>query len=103
MSFRQFTPMKAAAISKVGQGPEPPGQWSVRQQENEALAVPLGLLEIKRIGIFNEIDKQLLFLSHDRGSLGREVLVECSAPTLRDPKSVQSKLDAMKGLPLALN
>jgi hypothetical protein len=46
-----------------------PGQWSVRQQENEALAVPLGLLEIKRIGIFNEIDKQLLFLSHAAAAL----------------------------------
>jgi hypothetical protein len=69
MSFGQFTPMKAAAISKVGQDPESAGQWSVRQQENEALAVPPALLEIKRIGIFNEIDKQLLILSHAAAAL----------------------------------
>jgi len=69
MSFGQFTPMKAAVISKVGQDPETAGQWSVRQQENDALAVPPALLEIKRIGIFNEIDKQLLILSHAAAAL----------------------------------
>jgi hypothetical protein len=70
MSFGQFAPMiTTAAISEVGQDPEPAGQWSVRQQENEALAVPQALLEIKRIGILNEIDKQLLILSHAAAAL----------------------------------
>ena len=59
----------AAAISEVGQDPEPAGQWPVRQQENEALVVPQALLEIKRIGILNEIDKQLLILSRAAAAL----------------------------------
>jgi hypothetical protein len=50
--IRAVTPMEASAISKVGQYAEAAGQWSVRKQEDEALAV-----------ILNEIDKQLLILS----------------------------------------
>jgi len=61
--------MGAVAISKVGRDPEPAGQWSLRQQENEAPEVPLALLEIKRIGILNEIDKQLLIFSHAAAAL----------------------------------
>jgi len=37
--------MKTAGVSKNCQEPEPAGQWSVRQQENEALEVPPALLE----------------------------------------------------------
>src|SRR5579859_2322146 len=69
MPFGQFTPGEAAAISKVGYDPEPAGQWTVRQQENEALEVPPTLLEIKRNGVPNEIDKQLLILSDAAAAL----------------------------------
>jgi hypothetical protein len=62
--------MKAAAISEVGQEPEPAGQWSVRQYENEALEILPTTLETNKIGIFNEIDRRLLILSHAATVLG---------------------------------
>jgi hypothetical protein len=55
--------MKTAAVSKNCQEPEPASQWSVRQQENEALEVPPALLDLKRIAILHEIDRQLLIVS----------------------------------------
>ncbi len=55
--------MKTAGISKNCQEPEPAGQWLVRQQENEALEVPPALLDLKRIAILHEIDRQLLIVS----------------------------------------
>jgi hypothetical protein len=38
--------MKTAGVSKNCEEPEPAGQWSVRQQENEALEVPPALLDL---------------------------------------------------------
>ena len=52
--------MEAAAIRKVGQDPE---------HADEAPEVSQALLELKRIGIFNEIDKQLLIVSHATAAL----------------------------------
>ena len=52
--------MEAGAIRKVGQDPE---------HADEAPEVLQGLLEIKRIGIFDEIDKQLLIVSHATAAL----------------------------------
>ena len=63
LQFGQFTPMEATAISKVDQSLEPADQWSARQLKNETLEIPPAHLEPQRVGIFNEIHKQLLVLS----------------------------------------
>ncbi len=55
--------METATISKVGYDPEPAGQWSVPQLEQQALEVPPALLDLKSIVILDGIDKQLLILS----------------------------------------
>jgi hypothetical protein len=60
----------AADISEVGQCPERTAQrGSLRQQEKEALENPRTLLKLKRIGIFYELDKQLLLVSHAAAAL----------------------------------
>ena len=61
--------MKTAGVSKNCQEPEPAGQWSIRQQGNEALEVPPAFLDIKRIAILHGIDGQLLIVSHAAAAL----------------------------------
>jgi len=61
--------MKTAGVSKNCEEPEPAGQWSVRQQENEALEVPPALFDLKRIAILHEIDRQLLIVSDAAAAL----------------------------------
>ena len=61
--------MEAVAIGKVDQSPDPADQWSARQLENETLEIPPAHLELQRVSVFNEIDKQLLVLSHAASAL----------------------------------
>ncbi len=56
-------------MSKAGQDSEPAGLSLTQQQENGALETQPALSEIKRSGIFNEIDKQLLILSQAAAAL----------------------------------
>ena len=69
LQFGQFTPMEATAISKVVQSPDSADQWSARQLENETLEIPPAHLELQRVSIFNEIDKQLQVLSQTASAL----------------------------------
>ena len=61
--------MKTAGVSKNCEDPEPAGQSSVRQQQNQALEVPPALLDLKRIAILHEIDRQLLIVSDAAAAL----------------------------------
>ena len=61
--------MEATAISKVVQSPDSADQWSARQLENATLEIPPAHLELQRVSIFNEIDKQLLVLSRTASAL----------------------------------
>jgi hypothetical protein len=54
--------MKAASVSKNCHEPEPAGQGSARPKQDEVLEVQPVLLDLRRNGILNEIDKQLLIL-----------------------------------------
>lgn len=56
-------------MSKAGQDSEAAGQSLARQQENGPLEIPRALSEIKRIAVFNEIDKQLLVVSQAAAAL----------------------------------
>ena len=59
--------METAALSDVCLVPEHVGQLPVRQQEGEVLEIPPAFTEIK--GILNEIDKQILIVSHAAAAL----------------------------------
>ena len=61
--------MKTAGVSKNCEDPEPAGQSSVRQQQNQALEVPPALLDLKRIAILHEIERQLLIVSDAAAAL----------------------------------
>src|ERR1035437_332232 len=52
--------MEAAAIRKVGKDPE---------HADEAPEISQALLEVKRVGIFNEVDKELLIVFHAAAAL----------------------------------
>jgi hypothetical protein len=60
--------VQTAAISGVSHDPEAAGQWAGRHQEEHPDALP-AVLEMKRIGVFDEIDKQLLIVSDAAAAL----------------------------------
>jgi hypothetical protein len=60
--------MDAAAISDVEQA-EQASQWSARQQDNAALEMPPALLELKKTGILEAVDKQLQIVAYAAAAL----------------------------------
>lgn len=60
--------MDAAAISDVEQA-EQASQWSARQQDNAALEMPPVLLELKKTGILEAVDKQLQIVAYAAAAL----------------------------------
>ena len=68
-SGRFHTKESYSGCKTIGKEPDAVGQWSIADQEDEARAAPSAFLEINGIRILNEIDNQLLILSHAAAAL----------------------------------